>query len=82
MPSMAALDKHKQRAEYVLHMAYSVPFITCSQLLCFQAYGWVVDKDGSIIGVDWDDDQTVSFLTGNDKGCMCKKVYLMQMCTQ
>ena len=62
-------------------MAYSAPFITCLQLPCFQAYGCVVDKDGNI-GVDWNDDQTVSFLIGNDKGCTCKKVYLVQMCTQ
>ena len=72
MPSMAALDRHKRRAEYVLHMAYSAPFSTCSQLPCFQAYGWVVDKDGNV-GVDWDDNQMVSYLTGNDKGCTCKK---------
>ena len=71
---MAALDRHKSRAEYLLdnNMVYSSPFSVCSQLPRFQAYGWVMDKDGTI-SVDWDDDQTVSFLTGTDKGCSCKK---------
>lgn len=54
-------------------MVYSAPFSICSQLPSFQAYGWVVDKDGTI-EVDWDDDQTVLFLTGNEKGCTCKRV--------
>ena len=53
-------------------MVFSSPFAVCSQLPCFQAYGWVVDNDGTIL-VDWDEDQTVSFLTGTDKGCSCKK---------
>ena len=71
MPSMAALDRHTRRAEYILPMAYSAPFSTCSQPPCLQAYGWVVDKDGNV-GVDWDNNQMVSYLTSNDKGCACK----------
>ena len=28
--------------------------------------------------VDWDDDETISYLTGSDKGCSCKKVTVHQ----
>lgn len=59
-------------AEYVLHMAYSAPFSVCTQLPCFQSYGWVIDDCGSI-SIDWDDEKVVSFLTGKDNGCSCRK---------
>ena len=39
MPSTAALDRHRLRAEYVLHMIYSSPFSVCTQLPYYQSYG-------------------------------------------
>ena len=79
MPSLPALDKHRRRAEYVLHMVYSSPFSVCTQLPCFQSYGWTVDSEDRVL-VDWDDEQTVSYLTGTDKGCSCKKSKCTSTC--
>ena len=55
MPSLAALDRHKRRAEYVLHMVYSSPFSICTQLPSFQSYGWTVNTEGAVT-LDWDDE--------------------------
>ena len=60
MPSLAALDRHRSRAECVLHIAYSSPFSVCTQLPCFQAYGWTVGTQGTVT-IDWDDIQAASF---------------------
>ena len=79
MPSLAALDRHRRRAEYVLHMVYSSPFSVCTQLPCFQSYGWTINSEGTVL-VDWDDEQTVSYLTGTDKGCSCKKSKCTSTC--
>ena len=77
--SCLQLKRHKQRAEYVLHMVYSAPFSLCTQLACSQSYGWTVDEEGKVM-VDWDDDETVSYLTGSDKGCSCKKSNCTSRC--
>ena len=50
LPSFRALDQHRHRAEYVLHMVYSAPFRTCSHLRSFVAYGWMIDTDAIV----WD----------------------------
>lgn len=72
MLSLAALDKCRRRAEYVLYMVYSSPFSVCTQVPSFQSYGWTVNGEGTVL-VDWDDEQTISYLTGSDKGCSCKR---------
>ena len=72
MPSYGALERHRKRAEYVLHLVYSSPFTVCTQLPCFQSYGWTVDNDGVIL-VDWDEEQALSFLNGRENGCSCRK---------
>ena len=73
MPSMAALERHKRRAEYVLHMAYHHHLVLVLNCLVFKHTAGLLTKMAIHVGVDWDDDQIVSFLTGNDKGCSCKK---------
>ena len=79
MPSLAALDRHRRRAEYVLHVVYSSPFSVCTQLPSFQSYGWTVNSEGTVL-VDWDNERTVSYLTGTDKGCTCKRSKCTSTC--
>ena len=73
LPSFRALSQHKHRAEYVLHMVYSAPHRTCSQLQSFVAYGWNIDNDGGIT-IAWGDIHCDRYLSiAYEAGCSCTK---------